>query len=65
MAKVRASLAGMESRDVARIAVKGMFRRKVVITPGFGIKMGRIAAKILPDRLLLSFAMRTQSKKLG
>ena len=65
VAKVRASLAGMESRDVACIAVKGMFRRKIVITPGFGIKMGRIAAKILPDRLLLSFAMRTQSKKLG
>ena len=64
VADVRASLAGMESRDVARIAV-GMFRRKEVITPGFGIKMGRIAAKLLPDRLLVAFAYRTQKKKLG
>ena len=65
VANVRASLAGMESRAVARIAVRGMFRKKGVITPGFGIKMGRIAAKILPDRLLVAFAYRTQKKKLG
>ena len=38
---------------------------KALITPGFGIKMGRIAAKILPDRLLVAFAYRTQKKKLG
>ena len=65
VAEVRASLSGMESRAVARIAVRGMLRRKTVITPGFGIKMGRLAAKILPDRLLLAFAYKTQKKKLG
>ncbi len=65
VANVRFSLKAMSSEAVARIAVRGMFARKTVVVPGLSLRLGRIAAKLLPDRLLMAFAWRTQKKKAG
>lgn len=65
VAGVRRSLRGMSAETVARAALRGMRHRRTVITPGVGASVGRIAARLLPDGLLLRFAYKTQRKKLG
>lgn len=64
VAGVKKSLQGMESADVARIAVRAMFRRKGVVTPGLATTLGRVAAHLLPDGVLTEFGYRTQNKKI-
>lgn len=62
-ANVRFSVKGLESRAVAEYAVKGMFRRKLIIVPGVLMKCARFFERFLPEKLLLRAAYHMQKRK--
>ena len=64
VANVRFALKGLTSEFVAKYAIDKMFKRKLVIVPGFVMKCARVASKITPDRLLLKVAYNQQKKKV-
>jgi short-subunit dehydrogenase len=53
----------MTSKQVANIAIRGMWRRKIIIVPGFSTKMVRVGTKLCTDRFLGRMASRMQLKK--
>lgn len=63
VAGVSFNLESLESYDVAKYAVKQMFKKKVVIIPGFKIKMGVFALKLLPRSLVRKIAYKIQKNK--
>ena len=63
-AHVKFSLKGANSMQVAKFAVKKMFKNKFFILPGAGIKITRFGSKILPDSLMSKFCYMMQSKKI-
>lgn len=63
VAGVTFSLKGISSRYVAKYALSQMFKRKETIIPTFTVKLGCLAGKILPDKLICSFTYRSQKKK--
>jgi len=63
VANVRFALKGLTSEYVARYAIEKMFKRKLVIVPGFIMKCARFASKITPEKLLLRIAYNQQRKK--
>ena len=52
VAKVRFSLKSLESNDVAEYAIKKMFKKKLIITPGFSIKCATKMYRFLPRKLM-------------
>ena len=54
---------GMASADVAAYAVKMMFKRKLVIIPGFMMRLTRWGQSLLPTKLLLRVLYRLQMLK--
>lgn len=63
-ANVRFSVKGLDSQTVARCAVRGMFRRKLVIIPGFVMKCARFFERFLPEKWLLRAAYHMQKRKM-
>ena len=63
VADVKFALKGLTSEYVAKYAIKKMFKRKMVIVPGFIMKCARFAAKLAPEKLLLKIAYNQQKKK--
>ena len=63
VAGVSFNLESLESYDVAKYAVKQMFKKKVVIIPGFKIKMGVFALRLLPMSLVRKIAYKIQKNK--
>lgn len=63
VAGVSFNLESLESYDVAKYAVKQMFKKKVVIIPGFKIKMGVFALRLLPRSLVRKIAYKIQKNK--
>lgn len=63
VAKVEFNLKSMSSYDVADIAIKGMFKRKMVIIPGIKIKISIFFTKLLPLSLKLKIAYHLQRRK--
>jgi len=63
VANVRFALKGLTSEYVAKYAIEKMFKRKLVIVPGFVMKCARVASKITPEKLLLKVAYNQQRKK--
>lgn len=55
---------GMNAAKVAEIAVKGMFKGKRMIVPGFLMKACRFLSKVLPERLSAKVVMLIQSAKV-
>jgi len=53
----------LTSDYVAEYALKKMFRRKLVIVPGFTIKLARLSSKIVPDSILSAAAHYIQKRK--
>ena len=53
----------LESYDVAKYAVKEMFKKKVIIIPGFKIKIGVFILRLLPRSLVRKIAYKIQTKK--
>lgn len=54
---------GLACRPAADYAIKMMFRRKLVIVPDFAFKMTRLAAKLLPTKMMLRLTYATQMKR--
>lgn len=63
VAKVEFNLKSMLSYDVADIAIKGMFKRKMVIIPGIKMKISIFFTKLLPLSLKLKIAYHLQRRK--
>lgn len=64
-ANVEFSLKTLSSEYVAEYAVKKMFKRKLVIIPGFGMKCIYYLSKLGPQKLKLKVAYKIQRKKIG
>ncbi len=63
VANVKFALKGLTSEYVAKYAMKNMFKKKMVIVPGFVMKLARFASKIAPEWLLLKIAYNQQRRK--
>lgn len=63
VANVRFALKGLTSEYVARYAIKKMFKRKLIIIPGFIMKCAKFATRLVPEKLLLKVAYNQQRKK--
>lgn len=63
VAGVKFALKGLKSYDVANYAIKNMFKKKLLIIPGFSIKLGILATRLLPMKLMLKISYRIQRKK--
>ena len=62
-ANVKFSVKSMNPKDVAKYAIDKMFKRKLVIAPGLGVKMGLFFLKFVPLKLLLRITYNFQRKK--
>lgn len=65
VANVKFSLKAKNSDYVAKKAIAGMFKRKVVICPGISEKLIKISRKLVSDKILAEVAYHVQSKKRG
>ena len=63
VAGVRFALKGLSSEYVAKYAVDKMLKNKEVILPGFTIKLSKIAAKLMPDPVVIETAYHVQKSK--
>lgn len=63
VANVSFSMTGLESDYVAKYAVNKMFKRKMLIVPGFVMKMSLFFSRFVPDRLLSKITYNIQKKK--
>lgn len=63
VAGVSFSMRGLSSMQVARCAVRGMLRGRLVIIPGASMKALKAVQRFLPDKLLLRAAYHVQRKK--
>lgn len=63
VAKVKFSLKELESYDVAEYALKKTFKKKLIIIPGWTIKLGTFANRLLPRKLMLKIIYKIQKKK--
>ena len=62
-ANVRFTVKSLSSDYVGKYAVDNMFKKKLVITPGFGIKMARIFTGLLPVKTALKICYNLQKRK--
>jgi len=65
VAKVKFSVKPLQSYDVAKYAVKKMFKKKLIIVPGFTMKMGVFFSRFVPRKMLMKMNYNIQSKKEG
>ena len=63
IANVKFSLKPLSSEYVAKYGIDNMFRKKLVIVPGFINKLSRFFAKLTPDKLSMKISYRIQKKK--
>lgn len=63
VAGVSFNLESLESYDVAKYAINQMFRKKVVIIPGFKMKLGVFALRLLPRNIVRKIAYTIQKNK--
>lgn len=64
VAGVQFNLSSLSSHDVAEYAINGMFRKKLIIIPGWKIKFVTLS-KFIPRKLLLRLNYNIQKKKEG
>ena len=62
-ANVSFNLKALKSEAVANYAIEKMFRKKLVIIPGFIIRMGVFFQRFLPTKLLLKISYGIQKNK--
>jgi len=62
-AGVKFMINGHRSRFVAEYAIKKMFKKKLIITPGLMVKLGVILQRFVPTKLLLRICYMLQSCK--
>lgn len=65
VARCEFSVKGMDSYYVSRYAIDQMFKRKLVIIPGFKMKCVYFLAKFVPRKLKLRITYRVQKEKVN
>ena len=65
IAGVSKSLSGLDSMYVAKCGIKGMFKGKSVIKPGFSVKMLLLFTRFVPDNLLSKITYNIQKRKIS
>lgn len=64
-AHVKFNLKSLDARHVARYAIDKMFKNKLIIIPGFSMKLGIFFSRFLPTKLLLKISYNIQKIKDG
>lgn len=62
-ANVKFNLKSLDARYVARYAIDNMFKDKLIIIPGFTVKMGIFFSRFIPKKMLLKISYNIQKKK--
>lgn len=62
-ANVKFNLKSLDAKYVARYAIDKMFANKLIIIPGFTVRMGIFFSRFLPTKLLLKISYDIQKKK--
>ena len=62
-ANVKFNLKSLNAKYVARYAIDGMFKNKLIIIPGFTVRMGIFFSRFIPTKLLLKISYNIQKKK--
>ncbi len=65
VAKVEFKLPSLSSEYTAKYAIKKMFKRKLVIIPGFQMKIVYFLSKLIPRRLKLMITYNIQKRKIN
>ena len=63
VARVKFSIKGASSMDVARYAIKKMFDEKLIIVPTFKMKLALAFSRFIPRKTLLKMTYKIQEKK--
>lgn len=63
VAKVKFAVKAMDSYDVAKYAINKMFNEKLIIIPGFKMKLLPFLIRFVPRKLLLKITYNIQKKK--
>ena len=65
VAGVRFGVKPMTSKKVAKYAIDNMFKNKLLIIPGFTMKLIRFFIRFIPNKLLLRMTYNIQKKKVN
>lgn len=63
-ANVEFSLKSLTARDVARYGLYNMFERKLIIIPGFKMKLSKFFGRFISDKRLLKITYKIQRQKI-
>jgi len=63
VAGVKFGVKPLESSYVAKYAIDNMFKKKMLIIPGFGMKCSKFFSRFVSDKFLLKVIYRIQKKK--
>jgi len=63
VADVKFSVKALSSPYVARYGIDKMFQKKLLIIPGFTMKLSMLLSKFVPLKLLLPISYRLQKRK--
>lgn len=63
VAGVHFSVKALESSDVAKYAIRKMFKKKLVIVPGLTMKLCHVLVRFVPIKLLINITYHIQKKK--
>jgi len=64
VADVKFSVRPLKADYVAKYAINKMFKNKLLIIPGFGIKLAKIFGRFLSDKMLMRITYRIQERKV-
>ena len=64
VAKVEFSLPSLSSEYVAKYAVDKMFKRKIIIVPGFKVKLATIFSRFIPRKSVVKMTYNIQRRKI-
>jgi short-subunit dehydrogenase len=62
-ANVKFNLKSLDAKYVARYAIDNAFRNKLIIIPGFTVKLGIFFSRFIPTKLLLKISYNIQKRK--
>lgn len=63
VAKGKFTIKGLSSEYVSKYAIDKSLKNKLIIIPGFSIKIGVFLTRFIPTKLLLKFVYRIQERK--
>ena len=62
-ANVKFNLKSLDAKYVARYAIDKMFKKKLIIIPGFSVRVGMTLLRLLPTKTLLKLTYNMQERK--